>query len=231
MKLIAPDNKVIVSVDMDAKNSYTFESTGKKIRLERDYNNLNKRYTQPVNATVVASDYLPIGAEILIHHNSTHDVNRIFNYNQLSGEDTASNIRYFSLQECDVYLYREEGSKEWKPTRGFETALRVFKPYEGVISGIEPTVIKDKLYITSGKYKGMVCATLKSSDYEIIFMGDNGKDHRIIRLRHWDTPKENEREEIIAVDHNMTKKVNNGEFYVGLDTSDCKPLNELVCQK
>lgn len=226
-KLICPTGRVVVSIDMESKNSVTFEN-GQKIRLERDYNNLNKRYTMPVNAIVVASDYIPIGSEILVHHNSCHDVNRIFNYKPLGGENIASDIKYFSLPDTDVYMYRESKEHEWKPTKGFETALRIFKPYNGVIAGIEPTLVKNKLFITSGKLKNKAVSTLKSCDYEIIYMGDNGKDERFIRLRHFDTEQEQEREEIIAIDHSLTKKIFNGEYLVGLSFSDCKSLIELV---
>jgi len=230
MSLIAPDGRIIISMDMESKNFHQFED-GTKIRLERDYNNLNKRYTMPVNATVIASEYIPEGSQVLVHHNACHDVNRIFNYKPLSGEDIARDIRYFSLLESEVYLYREQGEKEWKPTKGFATALRLFKTYSGIIEGIEPSVVKDKLYITSEcSLQHKVVSVLKSSDYTIIYMGDDGKDKEVIRLRHWEEEIEQEREEVVAIDHKLTEQVRIGAYLVGVHVSDAKQLNEYVCQ-
>ena len=50
--MLSVEGKVVVSVDHEKKNSYTFEN-GVTIRMERDWNNLNRRETQPVNAIVI----------------------------------------------------------------------------------------------------------------------------------------------------------------------------------
>ena len=62
----AVEGRVIISVDHEKKNSHTFED-GTTIRLERDWNNLNRRETQPVNAIVIDGEGIKDGAEILIH--------------------------------------------------------------------------------------------------------------------------------------------------------------------
>jgi len=215
--------RIIIEVDMQMKNSHTF-SDGTVIRLERDYNNLNRRYTQPVQGKVLSADNIPVGAMVLIHHNSLHDTNRLFNYRPLSGTDIASDLRFFSIPEIEAYLWQVPG-EEWKPIDGFVTALRVFEPYRGVIQGIPPKLLQDILYITSeGQLKGHVVMTLKSCDYEIVFQ-DNGKENRVIRLRHSDT-EDLEREEVILVHNDFTKKVNAGELLLGLTPSDAKPLHE-----
>jgi hypothetical protein len=216
--------RVIVYVDLESKNWHTF-SSGHKIRLERNYNNLNKRETQPVNGIVIDSEYIPKGSEVLLGHNCTHDVYKIFNVGKLSGEEQASDIKYFSIPEEQVFLWREEG-KDWKPTKNFATALRVFKPYEGVLQGIEPTVLKDILYITSGELSGNVVLTLKSCDYQIVFQDRNGQEGNIIRCRHYED-EYNDREEIIAISHELTEKVKNGEYLIGITKSDCKRENDI----
>lgn len=216
----APDH-VIVSVDLEKKNSHTFQD-GTTIRLERQYNNLNRRETEPVNAIVVASDYLPIGAEVIIHHNACHDTYRLFDYGKLSGNYESSSIKYFSILERDCFMYREKDSEDWLPCRNFETALRVFEPYEGPLQGISPKKLKDKLLITSGNMKGKVVLTLKACDYEMIFQGLNGREQRIIRVRHFDTESPHERQEIIAIDEISTYLVNCGKLLVGLTETDCK---------
>jgi hypothetical protein len=217
------DGKVIVSVDLEGKNSHTF-SDGTKIRLERQYNNLNKRETHPVNAIVIDGEGMKSGSQILIHPNMTHDTNKIFNYGNLSGEIEGSDVKYFSVPEEQCYAWLdEEDDNTWKPLKNFEFGLRVYKPYEGLIEGVDPTLIKDILYVTTGEFKGLVVHTLKACDYEIIFQGIEGREERIIRFRHF-PDKEHEREEVIAVDYHLTEKVNEGKLLIGLSPTTAKKL-------
>ena len=223
-QLKATKDRVIVRVDTDAKNSFTFQD-GTKIRLERDFDNMDRKYTQISQGEVVHSEYIPEGAVILFHHNGSHDVNRVFNYKALSGEEVASTVKMFSIPEAMCYLWKMPGG-EWQPLKDFATALRVFKPYTGVISGIEPTLLKNVLYLTSGEYKGVVCHTVRAADYEVIFQGDNGREDRVIRCRHFEN-EESDREELICIDHDLTKRVQKGELLLGISKSDAKPINQL----
>lgn len=223
IEIIAPKDRVIVKIDLQSKNSHTF-ADGTTIRLERQYNNLNRRETEPVNAIVVAAKNIPKGATILVHHNANHDVNKIFDFNKLEGDDLVSDVQYYSVPEGQCYLWKIDGG-EWQPCTGFATGLRVFKPYTGILEGIKPTQIKDVLYIKSGEFKGKVVHTLRSCDYEIIFQGDNGQENRVIRCRHFEDNEEHDREEIIAIHHDLTEKVKSGEYFVGLSNEDCKKLN------
>ena len=218
-QLKAVEGKVIISVDLEGKNSHTF-SDGTKIRLERQYNNLNRRETHPVNAIVIDGEGVKSGSQILIHPNMTHDTNKIFNYGQLSGDIEGSDVKYFSIpvEQCYAWL-DEEDNNTWKPLKNFEFALRVYKPYVGLIDGIEPTLVKDVLYVTTGEFKGLVVHTLKACDYEIIFQGIHGREERLIRFRHF-PDQEHEREEIIAVDYHLTEKVNKGELVVGISPTN-----------
>lgn len=218
--------RVIVRVDLQAKNYHTF-SDGTKIRLERDFNNLDVRYTKISQGEVIDAEYIPAGAIVLFHPNSTHDSNKIFNYGQLSGDETASDIKYFSIPEEEIYLYRI-GEGEYMPLKGFVTALRVYVPYSGMLFGIDPSIIKDTLYITSGHLKDKVVLTLRASDYQLIFQEINGREGNLIRCRHWEDDEFHEREEIVAIHHEYTKKVKEGELLVGLSPTDAKPINELV---
>jgi hypothetical protein len=217
--------KVIVSIDTEYKNSYKL-TDGVTIKLERDVENLNKRETQAVNAIVIASDIIPIGSEVLVHHNSCHDVNRIFDYEPLSGESTSSSVKYYSISEGDCYLYRESKEQEFIPCKNIATALRIFKPYEGDLKGILPTLVKDKLFITSGEFKNKVCQTLVSCDYEIVYQGEDGREKKVIRLRHFEDELAHEREEIIAVRNDLTKDVLNGKLLIGLNVNDAKKIEK-----
>ena len=220
--LKAAKGSVIVMVDMEFKNNHTF-SGGVTIRLERDRENFDRTHTAPMQGIVMNADGIPEGSEILFHHNAVHDTNKIFNYKQVGGDDIASNICYFSMPERQCYLWREPGGV-WNPVSGFVTALRVFVPYKGILEGIDPKKMINTLYITYGEFKGKVVRTLKACDAMIVFRNEKGVEERIIRCRHFED-EENEREEVIATDEGATKKVLNGELYIGLSVSDAKPLN------
>ena len=225
MKLKAPSNRVIIKVDLESKNSHTFKD-GTKIKLERVYDNFNMRYVKPVNAEVVDAKDIPSGSEILIHHNATHDTYKIFNYQRPTTE-ASSDIQYFSIPIEECFMWRERKGSIWNALNNFVTALRIFKPYKGMLQGIEPEVMNNKLYITSGELKGRAVNTVISSDYEIIYQNDDGTEGRIIRLRYY--PDGNDRNEIIAINDNMTELIENGELLVGYNKSDAKQLKEVEC--
>lgn len=223
MELKHVEKRIIVKADKDGKNWHTF-ADGKKIRLEREYDNLDKKHTSQVLGEVISGECVPKGAMILFHHNAIHPVNQIFNHSQLSGEEIASGVEVFSFREEECYLWKMPNEKEWKPLKGFATALRVFEPYSGMFEGILPKKINDVLYITSGEFKGKVCHCLKASDMPLIFNNDEGVEDTIIRVRHFEGTELHEREELIAVNIELTDKVNKGELYVGITSKDCKQL-------
>ena len=223
-ELKAAAGRVITKVKMNEKDSYTF-SNGTKIALQRNTERFDKNYTHISQGEVIDSEYIPKGATIYFHHNATHDTFRIFNYNTLNAKEIADDIRYFSILESECYLWRM-GNGPLQPLKGFVTGLRVFVPYNGILSGIEPKQMKDTLYITSGHLAGQVVRTLRSCDYEIIFQGLSGREERVIRCRHYED-EEGDREEIVAIDHGATKKVKEDKLLIGLSVSDCKPLKEL----
>lgn len=220
-------DRVICSVAMDAKNWHTMPD-GTKIRLERRFDNFDQKYTQPINATVISAENIPVGAEIIIHHNSCHDTNLLFNYQPLSGEAIASDIRYFSVPYSECFAWYDETTESWQPMPGYDFALRVFKPYKGVLEGIEPTLLKNVLYVTTGEYKGNVCFTLKACDYELIFQDKDERESRLIRFRSSEDEKNQRELEIVAIANDLTDQANNEKLYVGLTKSDCKPLNSYL---
>ncbi len=221
MKLKAPSNRVIIKVDLESKNSHTFKD-GTKIKLERVYDNFNMRYVKPVNAEVVDAKDIPVGSEILIHHNATHDTYKIFNYQRPTAE-ASSDVQYFSIPIEECFMWRKEKGSSWNPLNNFITGLRIFEPYTGFLQGIDPTLIKNKIYVTSGELTGNVVGTVISSDYEIIYQDDDGTEGKIIRLRYY--PEGNDRNEVISIEHEMTERVIKGELLVGYNISDAKKLN------
>ena len=224
-KLKHTDGRIVVAIDMEKKNQHAFED-GTVIRIERKYNNFNRRHTEPVNAIVVSAENIPEGSEVLIHHNSNHDTNRILNYQSLSGRVEADSVKYFSISENDAFVWFD--GKHWQPLPGFDFALRVFRPYLGSIQGIEPEQINNTLYLTTGEYKGLICHTIKYVDYELIFQDKNNRENRLIRIRTNGDEKTKREEEIVCINHNLTRELNEGRLYVGLDKSTAKPINELA---
>ena len=221
MKLKAPSNRVIIKVDLESKNSHTFKD-GTKLKLERVYDNFNMRYVKPVNAEVVDAVGIPVGSEILIHHNATHDTYKIFSYQKPTAE-ASSDMQYFSIPIEECFMWRSEKGSTWNPLNNFITGLRLFEPYIGFLQGVEPTIVKNKIYVTSGDLAGNVVGTVVSSDYEIIYQNDDGTEGKIIRLRYY--PEGNERNEVISIEHELTEKVVNGDLLVGYNISDAKKLN------
>lgn len=215
--------RIVIKADKDGKNWHTF-SDGKKIRLEREFENLDRKHTSQVLGEVISGDGVPRGAMILFHHNAMHPVNQIYNHGQLSGEEIASGIEVFSISETECFLWKMPGEKDWNPIKGFEVAYYVYKPYNGFIENILPEKLNNILYIASGKLKGKVCHCLKASGLPIIFNNEKGVEETIIRVRHFEGEELNEREEIIAIDLDLTKKVKKGDLLIGTSSQNIKPI-------
>jgi hypothetical protein len=211
------EGKVIVKIDIDSKDSWTFEN-GQKIEYKRRFNNFNNRETQPVNAFVVSGEGMKSGAEILIDHKAIHDTGRIFDY-----KDSNDSVRYYSIQNEMCFAWFD--GSEWQPLKGFDFGLRVFQPYDGIVTGIEPTILKDTLFVTSGELKNKVVKTLIACDYQIIFQGRNGREQSLIRFRPMGDEFTKREPEAIAILETETKLVLKGKLLVGYSTSDAKTIS------
>lgn len=223
--LIHVEGRIIVKLDMENKNFHKFEG-GLVIRRERKFNEFNRRITQPVNCIVISGEGIPHNAEVLVEHNALHETNRINDYKNSFELEDSDRIRYYSLPTSDCFAWRFEDS-EWHPIDPFEFALRVFKPYEGIMTGIEPEKVKDTLYVTSGELKGKVVKTLKGSDYEIVFSEKLGVEGNLIVFRPNGDGK-NLEPEAIAILGAETKQVLKGELLVGYEIKTAKPLKEFI---
>lgn len=225
--LKVPKGRVLLRVDTDFKNNYDIQGeNGNKItlRLERDVENLNRREVSPVEGTCLYSDYIPKDSTVVFHHNSAHPTNEIFDHDELTSDEKANGIKLYSIPENECFLWRKENETEWQPLNGFAIGLRVFEPYNGILQGIEPKLIKDTLYVKTGHYQGKVVRTIKASDYELVIRGILGKEDRIIRFR---TFKEyNIKEEVMYVENELTQKVKKGLLLIGLTPQNCCKLEE-----
>ncbi len=213
-------NRVIIKINVQFKNTHKFED-GNVIRLERGFNNFNRRESEPVNGIVIDAEHIPTNSEILISHNALHDSNRIFGYKQSS---ETSDIRYFSIPEIDCFAWRENINSKWEPCKGFDFALRVFEPYKGLLTGVDSKLIPNVLYVISGDLNGNVVRTVKAADYQVIYQSENGREQSLIRFRPFGDKENNREQEAICILHDVTDKVNNGELLVGFDIKDCHKL-------
>lgn len=223
-KLKHVEGRIIVAIDHEKKNWHQF-ADGTMIRLERKYDNFNMRIVNPVNAIVVSGENIPEGSEVIVHHNCVHATNLINDFQPLSGIIQASDIKYYSISENEAFAWHD--GNEWQPLKGYAFALRIFKGYNGILQGIEPTLISGVLWITTGEYKNKACITLKASDYQLVFQNRNNKEGNIIRLRTEDNPKEQRESEIIAIHNEYTEMILNNGLLIGLSKSDAKPINEI----
>ncbi len=210
------EGRVVVKIDIDSKDSWTFEN-GQKIEYKRRFNNFNVRQTQPVNAIVISGEGISKGSEILVHPNSIHDSNRIFDY-----KDSNDNIRYFSIQNEMCFAWFDEEKNKWNGIYPYELALRVFKPYEGNISGIEAVKLKDTLFVLTGALKNKAVKTLDACDYIVVYQGRNGREENLIRFRPFGDEQTKREPEAIAILNDETQKVLSGKYLVGFTTSDAK---------
>lgn len=226
VNLMHVEGRIVCKVDLEGKNWYTL-SNGTTIRLERNFDNFDKKYTQQVLGVVVSAENIPTDAIVLFHHNSLHESYEITNTSKLSGEEIASRIKFFSIMERDCFFWKMPEGEAWNPTYGYATALRVFIPYIGLLTGIEPKLIKDTLYVLTGDLKGKVVRTVKAADYEMTFRDpQTGRDQKIIRFRPHGIESEEREPEAVAIMHELTQKVNKGELLVGLTKSDAKTITE-----
>lgn len=214
MELIATKRNVLVNIQLDNKTKLKFKS-GVELFICKTYN-YNLREDNPSICTIIDGGDLPKGSLALIHHNSVHDTYKI------SGiEDEEGNImdNLFSIPNDMVFCYKEDENKEWIPNKDFLITLRVYKPYGGVIAGIRPDLVKQRLYVVKGEIEGTdlvgkVAVTTNFSDYEIIFR-EGGIEKSVIRTRS---------REILGIDLFSTSKVLSGEYLVGNNLDDIKTV-------
>lgn len=216
--LVHTEGRVVIKIDLEYKNFHTF-SDGTTIRRERNFNEFNRNITQPVNAITISGEGIEKGAEILIHPNGVQDSNRIFDY-----KDHNKNVHYYSIHREHCFAWRTD--QDWRPLAPYDFALRVFEPYKGSLTGMEPTKLKDVLWVTTGELAGNVVKTIVACDYQIVFQDINGREGNLIRFRPFGDVSTKREEEAIAILHEMTDKVNAGELLVGITISDAKKLSE-----
>lgn len=218
--LVHREGRVVVKVDTKSKDSHTFES-GLTIRRERKFNDFNRRITQPTNCWVISGEGIPKGAELLVEHNAFHETNRINDYKNTFESEESDRVRYFSLETRECYAWRV-GAGDWTPIHPYEFALRVIKPYKGKLHNIEPEILKDTLFVTTGELKGKVVKTVKAADYCLIFQTELGVEGHLIAFRPMGDTKRGMEEEAMAILWDETEKVMDGTLLIGTEIKNAK---------
>lgn len=209
---------VLVKMDTKQKEKYNL-GNGKVLYWERGYE-FNRRLDYPSMAIIIDGEGLPIGGEILVHHNSTEPSYEVFNEDFLTDEEKREGYKILSLPKDMCFCYKKNG--EWLPYDNFLITLRVFKPYTGRLYGLEPAVVKNRMYCVKGEWEGQVLVTLVNCDYEIIWHDTENREQRLIRTRH---------REVLATDEGLLEKIQKGELLVGFSPKNCKPLSQWAYSK
>lgn len=211
MDIKATSRNVVVEVEMDNKEKYTF-SNGTTIRIQKGFGyDLRKEW--PTFGKIIDGGGLPKDALVLIHHNSTHESFKIPNIFDDEG-NRINNL--YSISSDMVFCFREE-NKSWQPTTDFLITLRMYREYKGILLDIKPTKIPQMLYVVSGildgkDLSGKVIITSKYADYEVIFFED-GREQSLIRTRV---------REVMGVSNELTNEVHSGKVLIGNNLENAK---------
>lgn len=206
MNIKAGYKRILCTVDTDLKNHYQL-TEDINIVLERDVEEYNNRVKMPVNGIVVDGEGFDGGEEVLINHNSAHPVNQLFDHNL----NLPPHVQLYSIPAEEVYIYRKSKDDKWLPTRSYLIVDRIWEQYKGILVGIPPKVITNKLFVLEGEPKHKVVATAKWCDYTIIFQEANGREAHLTRMK---APDEYQ-DEVLAIEDGLTEKVLNGDLLIG----------------
>jgi hypothetical protein len=214
-----PSNRVLIAVDLKYKDRVSLGESGVILERPRNYDDLNHRVTQTSQGWVINSDYLESGSEVLVSHNSFHETNKLFTFDN---EISLQSIGVFSIPKTECYVYRVNNGK-WKACEGFLLGLKVFEPYNGILEGIEPKEIKRTFFVTTDGYlKHKVVDTVNAAILPIIANDENYNEIIINRIRHYPNDPYNVREEVLAINNEKTNKVLKGELLIGNNNKDCQ---------
>lgn len=215
-------NRVVVKMDVEQKSKLEF-ADGTLLYIEKNFN-FNLREDRCSYALCMYGEGLKEGCGLLLHHNSSHESNEVFDHDLLTEDEKKDGWKIFSVDADMVFCYNN--GEGWEPCKDFLITQRIFKPYLGKMVGIDHQQVKNRMYIVKGfdetdgdkvDLSGKVAVTLPHCDYEVIFHTPDNKEHHLIRSRI---------REIEALDNGMLRDVKKGKLYVGLNHKDCKTLKE-----
>jgi len=203
---------ILIKVNTTNKEKYNL-TKDIQIKIERGYD-FNQRIDRPALVEVIDGGGIPAGSMGLVNYLSFEKTYEVNSNGLLTKEELKEGYKIYSIPEdmCFAYFHNDE----WLPCKDLYLTLRVYKPYKGMMIGIEPEVLKDRLYCLKGQYAGKVMIVTLHSDYEIIWHNDENREERLIRTMD---------REIMAIDDGMTKDLKKGKYLIGYSVNDCKVLN------
>jgi hypothetical protein len=203
-----------VLIRLGTKNKDKYNLTEDiQIELEHGYN-FNLREDRPNLAEVMDGLGLTIGTKILVNYLALEKTYEIEGNDLLTKEEIAEGYKAYSVPEDMCFAYFKDG--EWLPCKDIFLTLRVYKPYKGKLEGIEPQLVKNRMYCTKGEYAGKVLVTTLNCDYQIEWHNENNREEKLIRTLE---------REIMAIDEGMGKDLKKGKYLIGYSESDAKTLN------
>lgn len=212
-------NRLLITINSELKNSYNL-TDGVTIVLLRDEMQFDCRIKNAVQGFIYGTT-----TEVLIDHNSHHRINEVLDHDILLPEHTG----IYSISNYEIYAYRHEDSEGWLPhtwedddgEHGFLLVERIWEPYNGILVGIGPKMIKNRLFVTEGNYKHNVLITENHCDYTIVYQERNGREASLTRMR------DNEFE-VVGIDEELTMKVHSGVLLIGETQNKAKKFEDDV---
>lgn len=212
-------NRLLITINSELKNTYNL-TDGVTIVLLRDEMQFDGRIKNAVQGYIYGTT-----TEVLLDHNSHHRVNEVLDHDILLPEHTG----LYSILKSEIYAYRQDDNNDWLPhtweddngEHGFLLVERVWESYNGLLVGLGPKVMKNRLFVSEGRYKHKVLITENHCDYTIVYQERNGREASLTRMR------DNEFE-IVGVDDELTGKVLSGKLLIGETGTTAKEFNENV---
>lgn len=214
-------NQVIIKMDTKQKEKYAL-TKDVTIFIEKGYN-FNLREDRSSMGYVVNGKGLLEGVEVLCHYLALEPSYLIEHDDILTEKEKSEGYKVFSIPNDMVFCYKFEG--EWMPNKGYLIAKRIFKKYEGALVGVEPELVKHRMYIEKGVVEweginddmsGKVAITTENCDYQISWHNESHRPESLIRTRDRD---------IMALDNTLETGLKKGKYLIGVTPTDCKELN------
>ena len=224
IKMKALTGFVIIKIDTRQKERYRLGGTDIVLDITRGFN-WNQREDRPTLATIIDGENLPSGTDVLVNYLALEPVYEILDEDILTKHEKQQGYKILSIPNDMCFAYFHKG--EWHPCKEYLITMRVYKPYGGMLLGVEPVLVKNIMYVVKGysegtekdkvDLSGKVAVTLDWADYEIIWTNRDNQEERIIRTRD---------REVIGIDNSALEKINKGEYLIGLSPKTAKKLKE-----
>lgn len=216
---------ILLKMNTRQKELYSLME-GVDIEISKGWN-FNLREDRSSMGYIVNGRGLTKGHQALCHHLTIESGNEVTAETILTDDEKKIGFKVFSVDKDMVFATSPDGI-EWHPCKDFLITLRIFKPYKGKLKGIEPTVLKDRMYIIKGvdefedeitDLSDKVACTTANSDYQIIWHNEKNREQSLIRTRS---------REILAIDNGMLEDLKKGKLLIGLTVTDCKTYKEYI---